>query len=66
MSTNPLSYFVLSAALSLCASWDLYEVKKEHHEIDEALLQLKEEEIALTERARMLSLELEDIKAERF
>jgi hypothetical protein len=66
MSTNPLSYFVLSAALSLCAGWEFYEVKKEHHEIDEALLQLHEEELAQAERARFLYLEIEELKATRF
>lgn len=64
----PLSFkfFILSVILMFLISYEIYEIQQDRIEIEEAILQLHEREIGLHEYARLLELEIQDLKATKF
>lgn len=59
------NYLLITATLGALGLGAVYDVKKERAEIEQALLQIYEEEVALKEYTRELSYRIEDLRTER-
>ncbi len=63
---SPLTNYVLiTTTIGLITGGAIYDVKKERAEVEQALLQIYEKEVALKEYTRELSYRIEDLRTER-